>query len=591
MKSSLARWMAFSGAAASAAIFAGSVTGQPEVQPRIGSSQSNVVAPAQLAPTAERLANLKLPPGFQIRKFAELQNPRIILAAPDGTVYVSQRDPGQVTMLKDTNGDGRVDVQKVVATRKQAHGLAMRGNQLFFTTVKEIYVANKKADGTLSTPKLVLNNLPDGGQHPNRTIGFGPDQKMYISVGSTCNACNEPNEENATMLQADSNGKNRKIFASGLRNTIGFGWHPTTKRFIGWDHGIDTLGDNESKEEINELKMGKRYGWPYIYENDKAIDHPKPPPAYTFEDWAKMSEEPQLMNTAHSAGMQMKFYTGRQFPAEYRNDAFVTLRGSWNRKPPSGYEVVRVKFNQAGKPTSIEPFISGFLLPEGATGGLPGHMGRLVGLEQMPDGSLLVGDDTNNVIYRISYGAKNAGRAQTTAMDSDMVTTQLHELRNTPNSIKVRASFQPNSTIPFNNTAYGKNISPDLVWTNAPRGTRSFVLMMEDPDSLSPKPFAHWLMANIPAHITRLASNLPNEEKNASDFDGHQGAGHTAKTGYFGPKPPADGLTHRYHFQIFALDTKLNLPSGYNRQALLDAMKGHVLAKGQIIGTFKRDPF
>jgi glucose/arabinose dehydrogenase len=118
---------------------------------------------------------------------------------------------------------------------------------------------------------------------------------LYISVGSTTNAANEPNEENATMLVADSNGRNRKVFASGLRNTIGFGWHPTTKRFIGWDHGIDTLGDDESKEEINELKAGKRYGWPFIYENGKMISHPLPPPAYTREDWRKMSQNPLLL--------------------------------------------------------------------------------------------------------------------------------------------------------------------------------------------------------------------------------------------------------------------------------------------------------
>jgi len=590
MKSSLTTWLGFSAAAASIAIFASHVSSQPEIKPGIGSSQSNVVSPAPLAPTQDRIESLQLPEGFQIRKWAELQNPRVILAAPDGTVYVSQREPGQITMLKDTNGDGRVDVQKIVATRKQAHGLALRGNQLFFITIKEIYVANRKPDGTLTTPKLVLNNLPDAGQHPNRTIGFGPDKKMYISVGSTCNVCSEPNEENATMLQADSNGKNRKVFASGLRNTIGFGWHPTTKRFYGWDHGIDTLGDNESKEEINELKMGKRYGWPYIYENDKAIDHPKPPPAYSFEDWAKMSEEPSLMHTAHSAGIQMKFYTGRQFPDEYRNDAFVTLRGSWNRNPPSGYEVVRVKFNRAGQPTSITPFLSSFLLPEGAPGKLPGHIGRLVGLEQMPDGSLLVGDDTNNVIYRISYGAKNAGRAQTSAMDSRKISFDLSETATRGVLNVSSANFKNGGAIPFRHTAYDKNISPQISWSGAPPNTISLVLMMEDSVGINPLPFVHWLAINIPPRASGvLSGKQPETERLPSGA--LQGATHTGKTSYFGPKPPADGKVHQYHFQIFALDTKLKLPSGYNRQALLDAIKGHVVAKGKVTGAFKRDPY
>jgi Raf kinase inhibitor-like YbhB/YbcL family protein len=457
-------------------------------------------------------------------------------------------------MLKDTNRDGRADVQKVVATRKFLHGMAIRDNTMFFMTIRELYRAPIKPDGTLGQITLVDNTFPDAGQHPNRTLKFGPDGKLYISVGSTTNAANEPNEENATMLVADANGRNRKVFASGLRNTIGF-------------------------------------GWPFIYENGQMISHPLPPPAYTREDWRKMSQNPLLMHTAHSAGIQMTFYTGNQFPAEYRNDAFIALRGSWNRNPPSGYQLARIRFNQAGTPVAVVPFVSGFLLQDVAPNVPWGHFARLAGVAQHTDGSLLLSDDTNNIVYRIAYGAANTKRKMTTALDARKITSELPEAMNARKTIVVTSSkFKNNGAIPVSSTAYDKNISPDLRWTGVPKNAKSLVLMMEDPDSRSPKPFAHWLVANISPSAAGLQANLPNSEVLAS-LGAMQGSNHTSKTGYFGPKPPADGIVHRYNFQVFALDKRLNLPSGYNRQALIDAMKGHVLAKGKIVGTYKRNPF
>jgi Raf kinase inhibitor-like YbhB/YbcL family protein len=552
-------------------------------------STSNIVEVAALEATPARIKALKLPAGFHISKFAELSNPRIIVVAPNGNIYVSQREPGTLVLLKDTDKDGHADVQKVVATRKVMHGLAIRGSYLYFITIRELYRAPIKADGTLGNAKLLIKDLPDAGQHPNRTIEFGPDGKLYISVGSTTNVANEYNEENATMLVADADGKNRKVYASGLRNTIGYGWHPTTKRFWGWDHGIDTLGDNESKEEINELKMGKRYGWPFIYEKGKAVSHPIPPAGYTFEDWRKMSQEPALLHTAHSAGLQFKFYTGNQFPAQYKNDAFVTLRGSWNRNPPSGYELVRVHFDKAGKPVSVLPFISGFLLKDPAPNVPWGHFARLVGLAQHTDGSMLMSDDTNNIVYRVTYGTPK--RPTTSALDTNKITLDLPETGNAPKSIRVVSNtFKNMGDLPLNATAYGKNISPDLRWAGVPKGTKSLVLMMEDPDSRSPKPFPHWLIANIAPTATGFKSNLPYSEMLKAPA-AMQGSNNMSKTGYYGPKPPADGLAHHYHFQVLALNAKLNLPSGYNRQALLDALKGHVLAKGEIVGLYERNPY
>ena len=330
---------------------------------------------------------------------------------------------------------------------------------------------------------------------------------------------------------------------------------------FGWDQGIDELGDNEQREEFNEIKQGKRYGWPYIYENGKANSHPVPPAAYTFDDWRRMTTFPVLTYTAHSAGIQMAYYTGNQFPAPYRNDAFIALRGSWNRNPPSGYQVARIHFDAAGKPVSITPFLTGFLFktPDSPNGW--GHIGRLAGVAVAKDGALLVSDDTNNIVYRISYGKQNVGRMMTTAMDARKITMQLPETANARNTIVVRsASFAPNGLIAFKHTAYDKNISPELHWSNVPRNAKSLVLMMEDPDATNPKPFVHWLMANIPASSTRLRTDLPEGDTIRGLMGAMQGATSTSKIGYFGPKPPADGKVHHYHFQLFALNTKLNLP-------------------------------
>ena len=551
-------------------------------------STSNTVEVTALEATPQRIENLKVPAGFTLSKFAEMYNPRVIRVHSSGNVYVSQREPGTLVLLKDTNGDGRADVQKVIAKRKYMHGIAIRGNELFFMTIRDLYRAPILKDGTLGKITQIANDFPDAGQHPNRTMEFGPDGKLYISVGSTTNAANEPNEENATMIVANRNGRNRKVFASGLRNTIGFGWHPTTGRFWGWDHGIDTLGDDESKEEINELKLAKRYGWPFVYEKGKLISHPLPPAAYTREDWRDMSTDPTLLHTAHSAGLQWQFYTGKQFPAQYRNDAFVTLRGSWNRNPPSGYYLARVRYDQAGKPIRVEPFITGFLLENPAPNVRWGHFGRLTGLVQHTDGSMLMGDDTNNIVYRIAYGAKNTPRPKAAALDSRMLAKDIFKV---PNTIRVVSNtFRNNGGLPGSSTAYDQNVSPDLRWANVPAGTKSLVVMMEDPDSRSPKPFVHWIVANISPSAKGLPSGVGDAEMLRS-VGAMQGSNTTSATGYFGPKTPAAGGAHNYHFQVFALKKKLNLPSGFNRLALTDAMAGNVLARGEIVGKYDRNPF
>jgi glucose/arabinose dehydrogenase len=370
----------------------------PETEDEPTSSQINgyVFRPG-LAPANEaNISQLKVPAGFAVNKFADnLGKPRII-TVNNGHVYTTDRDAGIVMMLHDADGDGVAETKKTVASIKQAHGLAVLDTKLYIAAVNELYVADILADGTLSQPVMLMDDLPDGGQHPNRTLAFGPDGKMYLSVGSTCNSCPEPNPLNATMLQANPDGSGRRIFAKGLRNTIGFGWHPQTGEFWGMDHGIDWLGDTEQREELNLIKDNANYGWPYIFGEGKYNPGDRPQGDTTYQQYLQLTTLPALTYDAHAAPMQMAFYTAALFGTEFQNDAFVAMRGSWNRSEAVGYKVVRVKFEN-GKPVRFDDFLTGFLIDNNRS-----HFGRLVGVAVHQDGSLLVSDDTNGVMYRIS---------------------------------------------------------------------------------------------------------------------------------------------------------------------------------------------
>jgi glucose/arabinose dehydrogenase len=390
----LACSLAVSGTAATA--IEGKVDEYPDATVR-----GAVLKPRKLQVTEGRAKELlKLPKDFGVSVFAdELINPRWLAVGEDGTVYASRRSVGDIVMLQDKNGDGKADSTRTVASRPGMHGMTIHEGKAYLVTVRDVYVADIQPGGTFGNLHRIITDLPDAGQHANRTIAVGPDEKLYISVGAACNACDESNDENATIMQASLDGRTRKIFASGLRNTIGFAWHPTTGALYGFDHGIDWLGDDEQVEELNLIQEGKQYGWPYIYGQGKFNLQDKPPEGITLAQWRDMSEPPVLGYTAHSAPMQMVFYSGQQFPREYQGDGFVAMRGSWNRRPPSGYEVVRVRFRDA-KPSRIEPFLTGFLQKDGQG---YGFLGRPVGLAVTKDGALLIGDDSNGVIYRITY--------------------------------------------------------------------------------------------------------------------------------------------------------------------------------------------
>lgn len=375
---------------------------QPQ-QRRVEKVEGYLSTPASLKFNESLVKQLKMPAGFQVNVFAkDLGNARNLAVAPDGTVYLTRREEGDILALRDTNKDGRADLKQTVASgHEYVNGITINQNRLYFVTDQELYVANLGQNGTITKPQQLINDLPDGGQHPNRTIAFGPDGMLYISVGSSCNACDESNEEHATMLRAQPDGSQRTIFAQGLRNTIPFGWHPQTKEFWGLDHGTDWRGNTIPPEELNALRQGQHYGWPFCW-GDRRPDVylSADPQGATKEQFCQKTQAPALTYTAHSAPLAMVFYTGSQFPAQYRNDAFVTMRGSWNRNPPVGYKVVRVRY-QNGKPVAFEDFVTGFLNQQKQT-----QFGRPVGIAIAPDGALLFTDDTNGVIYRVAYTAK-----------------------------------------------------------------------------------------------------------------------------------------------------------------------------------------
>lgn len=577
----------------------------------------HVLEPKGVTPGTDLLSKLELPDGFEIEVFArDLINPRMLAAADNGSVYVTRRSVGDVVMLRDNDGDGRADQREVVANRPQMHGIAIDGSTMYLVTVNELYRTDIGRNGTLGELELLLDDLPGAGQHPNRTLAVGPDGKLYLSVGSSCNACSESDPENATLLQVDADGSRRRIFASGLRNTIGFGFHPASGELYGMDHGIDWLGDNVQHEELNHLVEGQQYGWPYIYADSRHNPQDQPPGEISLEAWAKQSREPVGYYTPHAAPMQMAFYTAEQFPEEYRGDAFVAMRGSWNRKPPSGYEVVRVMFDDAGKPTGFEPFLTGFLSgPDDASAAAGAQKwtqaARLAGVAVANDGALLISDDANGIIYRVSYTGEQtpqAGAQPETFTNADGADVHVvadspaksaaaerpaelsHELVSSPGIDLGLSSgaFQHDGAIPPKFGAEGENISPPLAWKKGPEGTQSYVVFMEDPDVAKKPPFVHWLVYNLPADVQQLREGVPGAPMLAQPKGALQGANDRGSLGYFGPRPPKGGPSHSYHFQVMALDTVLELPFGATRAELLEAIEGHVLARGGLVGTFKR---
>jgi len=330
---------------------------------------------------------LRVPPGFKIAVFAgNLQGVRYLTLGPGNAVYASQPGSGLIVKLTDANHDGVADSAVTIASGLRGpFGIAFRGDTMYVAEESELV----RFDPGAREP-VRLMRLPGGG-HSTRTIIFGPDGKMYVAVGSSCNLCDERDSMRAAVTQFNRDGSGGRIFAKGLRNTVGIAFNPTTGELWGGNNDRDNLGDDLPAEHINIIKDGRNYGWPNCYLPGK------PNPEYGSADCSNV-EPPAITVQAHSAPLGFAFYTGTQFPREYRGDAFVTLHGSWNRSVPTGAKVVRVAVDSGGRrAVSVDDFIVGWQRPDGS------RWGRPVGLLVLPDGSLLVSDDYGGKIWRVTY--------------------------------------------------------------------------------------------------------------------------------------------------------------------------------------------
>ncbi|HKA25293.1 MAG TPA: PQQ-dependent sugar dehydrogenase [Candidatus Eisenbacteria bacterium] len=353
------------------------------------------LAPVACASEGDQVAaRLRVPKGFAISLYAEnLPGVRFLSVGPGGEILATLTRQGRVVALPDANHDGRADrVISVADGLDLPHGIQFHLGSLWVAETGRVIQFPGYKGGKAGAFRVVVPDLPSGGGHFTRTLVFGPqDGLMYVAVGSSCNLCIEKDPRRAAVLRFRPDGSHGEIFAHGLRNAVGLAWNPANGELWATSNERDLLGDDVPPEEIVDvLRQGGDYGWPYCY-GDRV-----PNPEY--HDPARCAEtiSPALTDTAHSAPLGCTFYTGAQFPPEYRGDYFVCYHGSWNRTLPTGYRVVRVRVKD-GKPGAIEHFVDGFL-PGGRE-----PIGRPVDVLTAPDGSLLVSDDFGGRIFRVRW--------------------------------------------------------------------------------------------------------------------------------------------------------------------------------------------
>jgi glucose/arabinose dehydrogenase len=347
----------------------------------------------------EYLSKIQLPPGFSISVYAhDVVRARSLAVSESGTVFVGSRGQvnnkpiGNVYAIPDANGDFSADnVVTIAEGLNTPNGVALNNGDLYIAEISRVLrIANVEQNlGKLNTPEVVKDDFPTEAHHGWKFIGFGPDNKLYVPVGAPCNTCN-PSERHALIARIDRDGSNYEVFARGIRNTVGFDWHPQTGDLWFTDNGRDMWGDDRPPEELNRAtKSGQHFGFPYRYGTDLADDD------YKTEMSPSDFVSPMLELPAHTAGLGMRFYQGESFPAQYQGDIFIAYHGSWNRSNPAGYLIVRVDMD-AGEVLSHEVFASGWLQEEK-------YWGRPVDIDMLKDGSLIVSDDHANVVYRIQY--------------------------------------------------------------------------------------------------------------------------------------------------------------------------------------------
>jgi glucose/arabinose dehydrogenase len=372
------------------------------------SKQDTTLKPHATPPTpapADKLPldKIKLPAGFKAEVWSSGHpGARTMVEGDKGTIFMGSRLIGRVYAI--TNKDGKREAKVLLQGLTQPNGLAFKDGALYVLAINKVFrydnIENnldKPGDGVELTGKF---NLPDTIHHNWKYAAFGPDGKLYIQVGANCNICEINNGTHGQIRRYNPDGTGMEIVARGVRNTVGFDWHPVTKELWFTDNGSDWAGNAGPEDELNVIAKGKEgafYGFPYCHANgvpDPDIKIPNPCAGVTL---------PAALTGPHSAGLGIKFYTGNMFPKNYQNVAFIARRGSWNREQKFGYDVVVAR--TAGAKAKIEPFMTGLLDAKANT-----FHGRPTYVHQMKDGSLLVSDEQNGAVYRISYQGKSASR-------------------------------------------------------------------------------------------------------------------------------------------------------------------------------------
>jgi glucose/arabinose dehydrogenase len=341
---------------------------------------------------------MQLPDGFSIDYFAEgVSDARFLRFTETGDLLVSSPRESQVLLLfSDKDGDGHSDGRMtLIGDLDRPHGIDLHDGWLYIgegTAVRRIRfdAAARQVSGPLET---VVADLPNGGNHWTRTVRIGPDGKLYVTVGSSCNVCVERDERRAAMLRYEADGSGYELFATGLRNSVGFDFQPGTGDIYATDNGRDLLGDDVPPCELNKVVEGGFYGWPIAY-GDRV---PDPDESKGQEEKIASSIPPVVPFVAHTAPLGISFYRGTRFPEPYRSSAFVAQHGSWNRSKKSGYRIVRVEWDAAGTATASD-FVVGFEKDEQV-------IGRPVDVASGPDGALYISDDYSGSIYRVSFTA------------------------------------------------------------------------------------------------------------------------------------------------------------------------------------------
>jgi len=343
------------------------------------------------------LDKIILPPGFTIAVYAEVENVRSMVMSPSGTLFVGTWRNGKVYAVKDIDGDKIADKKWLLASGlNYPNGVAFKNGSLYVAEISKIIKFQNIEQNLADTTKRVViyDKFPTEWPHGWKYIAFGPDGKLYVPVGAPFNI-GIPDDRHASIFRMNDDGTGLEKFASGVRNTVGFTWHPMTHELWFTDNGRDNLGDDTPFDELNRApKAGMNFGYPYYHSG--TIKDPQ------FGGTHKASEftVPAINLGPHVAALGLKFYTGKMFPANYRNQIFIAEHGSWNRTKKIGYRISLVKIEN-GKAKGYNPFATGWLNENTQV-----PWGRPVDVLILKDGSMLVSDDLAGVIYRISYRSK-----------------------------------------------------------------------------------------------------------------------------------------------------------------------------------------